>query len=371
MRFFGAFATFLVLGSVSGDLVSDSPEAAASLKGSVSDDDLQTLGQMVLKLSIKMHQQFASRHFGRRLQTPAMCWDDCPGGKYDDNHTVCGKPDRCTSMKETLENDCITDCKSRMEILRMCETKTFCVDQKGEGDCPLTLALVQGATDNPDAVRCSACVDKSSKMNSVLEMAGIGTMDLNVDNMVMGMVTEDMCPKTVAAGDCALANPECLDSKTSTDGSFLLFGAMCDCPCGRKMAKFLWDLGSMTYTACSKGIKNGFKEKMPGVAEMGTLLFASGLLECMGCDWNKKACSKAVDKWLSRPEDAGSSFKALISTLEAMAGNCDEETTTTPTTTTTTTTTAAPADPPDFSSDAAYYQYIVGVVSALAASLLA
>lgn len=255
-----------------------------------------------------------------------------------------------------------------MEILRMCETKTFCVDQKGEGDCPLTLALVQGATDNPDAVPCSACADKSSKMNSVLEMAGMDTMDLNMDKMVMGMVTEDMCPKTVAAGDCALANPECLDSKTSTDGSFLLFGAMCDCPCGRKMAKFLWDLGSMTYTACSKGIKNGFKEKMPGVAEMGTLLFASGLLECMGCDWNKKACDKATDKWLSRPEDAG--FKELIGGLGAMAGKCDEETTAAPTDPPTTTT-EAPADPPDSSSDAAYYQYTIGVVSAFAASLLA
>jgi hypothetical protein len=332
-------------------------------------ETMKKAGELALAIRNKVHGYVASQQQKSRRLQETYCWDDCPGEVPQDNHTVCKMPDRCDSMTFTGDGaSCISDCKSKMEVMIMCESKMYCVDQGKEGACPTTLTLVQGAADNPGAVACAACKDKSDLLMPVMEMAGFDTMDMDVSKMTMGMITEDNCPLTKAAGECALENRDpCLDPTKSTDGSMLFFTALCECPCGKKLAKFLWDIDSMSFTACKKAMTTGFADPLPGMAEMGPILFSSGLLECMGCSWNAKACTDSFGKWLLDP-----GMKALMDGLMGMAGKCDEEAPTeAPTPAPTTTAAATDGGSDSVGSNASSMSYLFGcIVAAFAAAQL-
>jgi len=321
----------------------------AASASDISTSDMQKLGQLAQSLHQRAHE-LGMMHYKnmvgeRRLQSSMdgpFCWDDCKGFNQSDSHTVCAKPERCEGAKDMMADSCIQDCTAtRMETMIMCENKQFCVDQQAEGACPTTLGLVQGQADSASADGkqpgpCKECAEFSAKQRPVMEMAGYGTMDLSVSKMIMGMVTEDNCPNTIAHGECVLANADCKDPKKADDGSGLFFTALCGCPCGGKLAKFLWDVEAMQLDACTKAVKDGFKTTLPGTADMGPLLFKSGVLECLGCPDNLSKCSASFKKFVT------GSMATLVDQLSAMKQACDEEPETT-TTTTTTTSTLPPA----------------------------
>lgn len=327
--------------------------------------DVQRLGRIAQHLLKTLNQYHLKMTTGqRRLQNALegpFCWDDCPGGPQADQNTVCKDPTKCEAMTtNNVNNDCIKDCtKTKMETMIMCETKQFCVDQAGEGGCPTTLGLVQGAVDNPNTEYCAECKEYSDKFMPIMEMAGFNTLDMDVSKMIMGMVSADNCPNTVAHGNCALEN-SCTDPTKHNDGTSMLFVAMCECPCGKKLAKLLWDIDSMQWGKCTDAVGDGFETPLPGMADMAPILFASGVMECMGCPHNMKTCKASFAKWIQ--DDA---MKALMDGLMSMAGKCDETTTTT----TTTTTTVAPA--PDVTSSASALSFFGSIATIFVAIQLA
>jgi len=309
-----------------------------------SEADMQQMGELGYALQQKMKGLTAHYHAKERRLQAAACWEDCPNyTKPTDNHTVCKathtKP-MCEAMTPFFSDACLEDCtRTKMEAQIMCESKQFCVDMKKEGACPTTLGLVQGSADYPNAGPCSACTEFSTKATPIMMAAGMGTMNMDVSKMTMGMVTDDNCPTTIAGAQCAMDNADpCLDPTKSTDGGMMFFAGLCECPCGKKMAKMLWDLDALTMNACKKGLKDKFKTAAPGMADMGPIVFSSGVLECFGCPDSGKACSAAFKKWILDPNLA-----ALMDGLMAMKGKCDVVTTPTTTPTTTTTTEVAPA----------------------------
>jgi hypothetical protein len=231
-----------------------------------------------------------------------------------------------------------------MESKIVCESKAFCesiAEDPEKPNCGTTLGLVQGAQDNGEQQPCDACKESNDKLTPVMEMAGAGTMDLSIAKMTLGMISDTNCPNTLAAGQCALDNADaCMDPKTSSSSSFGFFSSLCDCPCGGRIAKFLWDLDAMNIDACQKAIGNGFTTpEAAGQSEMMPALMQSGMLDCFNCPHNGKACTESFKKWL-----AGSPLQQTFLGLVRFGaqGKCDEEA---PTTTTTTTTTEAAALP--------------------------
>eukprot|EP00746_Dinoflagellata_sp_MGD_P000540 gnl/MRDRNA2_/MRDRNA2_100973_c0_seq1.p1 gnl/MRDRNA2_/MRDRNA2_100973_c0~~gnl/MRDRNA2_/MRDRNA2_100973_c0_seq1.p1 ORF type:complete len:388 (-),score=98.16 gnl/MRDRNA2_/MRDRNA2_100973_c0_seq1:304-1296(-) len=327
---------------------------------------MKKAGELALALRNKVHELHPGASMMSRQRRlvghETACWNDCTGmslAEQQDNYTVCKFPDRCDSMP--MGDACLKDCSRKMEVMIVCESKQFCVDTKKEGPCGTTLTLLDGAAEYPNAVPCAACKEITDKFIPLLEMTGFATMDMDVSKMTMGMITEDMCPTTVAAGECAMKNKECLDPATSSDGTNMFFTALCECPCGKKLAKFLWDMDSMMFDACSKAIQDGFASPLPGMAELGPILFQSGLLECFGCKWNAKACTAAFSKWIQ-----DEAMQGLMTGLMQMAGKCDEVTTEPPTTAAPTTTTEAPSPA---TSSATGMTYLLGCLVTVFAAL--